>query len=273
MNRSLDAVTGSIATLNARRFRERFERELAANRFVLFVQSIVPVATGADAGYREILIRYKDEERNMQSPGTFLLVLEEQGLMPLLDRWIVSRVLKWIRQRDPGLDAGHLPRCSVNLSASTLQDHSAFAGYVQQEMRGLAGVREPLSFEVSVTDILSHSKDLARLAPALRSCGCTFSLSNYEGDDRSFDLARSLGFSIVKFDGSVLARLADDALARTRLETLARRCAGYGLGTVATHVESPETLPILESLGVDYAQGFGVDRPRLLAFRDSSGID
>ena len=68
--------------------RDRLIRDLKDEKFVLYFQSIVPVAVAApdNALYREILIRFKEEEQGMMPPGTFLPILEQQGLMPLLDR-------------------------------------------------------------------------------------------------------------------------------------------------------------------------------------------
>ncbi|MEO7744296.1 MAG: EAL domain-containing protein [Usitatibacter sp.] len=245
---------------------QRFARDLDANMFVLFSQAIVPLAEGRDAGYREILIRFKDEERNMQSPGMFLPLLEEQGLMPQLDRWIVSRVLAWIREIELNLGARSAPRCSVNLAADTIRDESAFAGYVLEEIRRKAGAAEALSFEIASSELLAHPKEIARLVPALRAAGCTFAISNHDGAERPFDLARSLGFTIVKFDGSLAYRIAFDDDAREKLKALNYLCREYGMRTVCMQVENQETLEVLRTMEVDYAQGFGVEHPKLLPY-------
>lgn len=254
----------ALALLSRKRIHQRFARDLDANMFILFFQAIVPLGEGLDAGYREILIRFEDEERKMQSPGMFLPLLEEEGLMPQLDRWIVSRVLGWIRELELNLGAPSAPRCSVNLAADTIRDESAFAGYVLEEIRRKAGTAKALSFEIRASELLAHPKEIARLVPPLRAAGCTFAISNHDGADRPFDLARSLGFTIVKFDGSLASRIAFDDDARKRLEALNRLCHEYGMRTVGMQVENRETLDVLRTMGADYAQGFGIEHPRPL---------
>ena len=255
----------ALALLASKRIREQFARDLAANVFVLFSQSILALAEPADKGYREILIRFKDEERNMQAPGMFLPLLEDEGLMPQLDRWIVARVLKWVRELDPELAGRRAHRCSVNLAPDTIRDESAFVGFVQEQIRLKAGSAQVLSFEIRLSELLAFPKELARLMPPLRAAGCSFALSNYDGAERPFDLARSLGFTIIKFDGSLVMRIATDADAREKLKGLIQNCRGYGMRTVGMQVENEKTLEVLRRLECDFAQGFGIERPRPLA--------
>jgi len=100
----------------------------------------------------------------------------------------------------------------------------------------------------------------------LRSVGCSFALSGYSGDEKTFELARSLGFAVVKIDGSLLQGLAGDPKARERLHALSRRCQEYDIRTVCMQVEDNEILEILRGMEVDYAQGFGIERPRVLEY-------
>jgi EAL domain-containing protein (putative c-di-GMP-specific phosphodiesterase class I) len=257
------STNAAVALLASRRVEERFTKDLEGNRFVLFFQSIVPLASKETSGYREILIRFREEEQNMQSPGMFFPLLEEQGLLPMLDRWIVSRVLKWIRETEAKLGAEGVPRCSVNLSSDTLRDGSAFGGYVAEEIRKSAGRAPALSFEIVESDAIANASSLTKLMPALRSMGCSFALSGYTGNEKTFELATSLGFAFIKIDGSLLYGLADPK-ARERLNAINQQCHGYGLQTVCMQVEDGETLEILREMEVDFAQGFGVERPRPL---------
>jgi EAL domain-containing protein (putative c-di-GMP-specific phosphodiesterase class I) len=152
----------------------------------------------------------------------------------------------------------------VNLAADTLRDESAFVGYVLDEIRKSGGRAEALSFEILESDALLNRSSLTRLMLPLRSAGCSFALSGHAGNDKAFELAVSLGFSFIKIDGSMLRGLVTDAQALERLTAVNRRCREYGISTVCMQVEDGETLEILRGLGVDYAQGFGVEPPRRL---------
>jgi EAL domain-containing protein (putative c-di-GMP-specific phosphodiesterase class I) len=261
----------AVASLAAKRVREQFLKDLELNRFILFSQTIAPVCSRERGDYREVLIRFKEEERNLQSPGMFLPLLEEQGLMPLLDRWIVARVLKGLREIEAE-GRGRAPRFSVNLCADTLRDESTFSGYALEQIRNTVERAEALTLEILVSDALANPRSLARLMLPLRSVGCSFALSGFAGDDEpAFELARSLGFAFLKIDGSMLTGISVNPKAREALFAISRRCHEYGIQTICMRVETPQALEVLRGIDVDYAQGFGIERPRLLEFRSKTG--
>ena len=81
-----------------------FDREAAAayltsaltrDRFLLYCQPIVQVeAPDAERHFFEVLVRFRDEEEGLLPPGSFIPVLQDAGLMPLLDRWVVSTTIR-----------------------------------------------------------------------------------------------------------------------------------------------------------------------------------
>src|SRR5712691_7943769 len=100
--------------------RSGFIAQLKEENFVLFFQSIMPAdPSGAQKPFREILVRYKEEEEDLLPPGSFLPLLEEEGLMHILDRWVVGRLLRW--GRDLHVSGRRMPHCSVNLSIDTIR--------------------------------------------------------------------------------------------------------------------------------------------------------
>ena len=254
-----------------RRIGERLIKDLDANKFFLHYQSILPVApSNADTGYREMLVRFKEEEQYMLPPGTFLPVLEEQGLMPLLDRWVVSRALKWMRHVDAHPGSRSAPRCGVNQHTDTICRDRNFGDYVLKELREAWVRAESLLFEIHVADAMADSQSLARLMIPLRSAGCRFALSDVTDDESAFELAESLDFAFIKIDGCMLSGLSGDPKVRERLDAINRRCHELGMRTVCMQVEATETLETLRGIEIDYVQGFGIERPRLLDFGENS---
>ena len=102
-----------------------FDREAAAaylisaltrDRFVLYCQPIVRVeAPQAEQRFFEVLVRFRDEEEGLLPPGSFIPVLQEAGLMPLLDRWVVATAIRKLRSaRQSG---GAMPRFGGQVDA------------------------------------------------------------------------------------------------------------------------------------------------------------
>jgi EAL domain-containing protein (putative c-di-GMP-specific phosphodiesterase class I) len=248
---------------NADQFRAKFVSQLKEDNFVLYFQPIAPSASpGADGSFREILVRYREEEAGLLPPGSFLPILEDQGLLPLLDRWVVSKLLKW--GRDLQAAGKRMPQCSVNLSIDTVRRDQAFGDYVVKGLEKSGVSPASLTFEIMTTDALAQTAAVARMIPPLRAAGVTFALSWFAGEESALELAPALGISYIKLDGSLAAHIATDVKQRERLAILVQRCRKIGVRTVCMLVESPETLAHLRAIHVDFVQGFGIAKPRPL---------
>jgi EAL domain-containing protein (putative c-di-GMP-specific phosphodiesterase class I) len=259
------SVTGGLNI--GEQIRDRLVQDLKDEKFVLFFQSIVPVAVAAapdNALYREILIRFKEEERDLMPPGTFLPVLEQQGLMPLLDRWVTGRVLNWVKSLHSAGTPRYAPRCSINVSGDTIRRDAAFGQFVQQSVARAGVPAASVSFEIGIEALMSAPQAATRLASSLRAAGCGVAFSGFAGEAPVLDIARSLAGASVKIDGSLVYPVSRDRAAATRLQELQQRCRSSGVQTICTQVEDAPTLEILRRIQVDYAQGFGIDRPRPL---------
>jgi EAL domain-containing protein (putative c-di-GMP-specific phosphodiesterase class I) len=244
--------------------RDRLIRDLKDEKFVLYFQSIVPVAVDVPGKslHREILIRFKEEEQGLMPPGTFLPILEQQGLMHLLDRWVTGRVLKWVKSlHSPGTPR-YAPRCSVNLSSDTIHRDAAFGEFVQQSVARAGVPAASLALEIATADVIRAPESVTRLVSSLRAAGCGVAFSGFAGEAPVLEMARSLGVASVKIDGSLVYPVSRDSAAAARLQGIQRSCRSLGIQTICTQVEDPRTLEILRRIRVDYAQGFGIDRPR-----------
>lgn len=240
---------------------KRLVEALNSNQFILYCQPIVRLRPAPPEGrYIEILVRFLEEEQKLLPPGTFLPLLQEAGLMPLLDRWVVREVLKWLRQQRDNAPNRALPRCSVNLSASALCDRQ-LAAFVQQELIASTVAPDKLSFEFSMTDIRAQRQSFIDLASRLKPLNCSLAVSGFGIGATSLPGLHRLGVRIVKIDGGLVRNLVRKPAALEKLRTITDACIGLGLHSVAEMVEEQETVDILRDAGVDYAQGFGIGLP------------
>lgn len=248
--------------LTAKRLMEAFN----SNQFVLYCQPIVRLRPNLSGPrYLEILVRFLEEEQLLLPPGTFLPVLDEAGLMPLLDRWVVREVLKWLRVQQEVAPNHALPRCGINLSGSVLRDRQ-FPAYVKHELIVSGMSPERLSFEFSMDDIRGQRQPFIDTAGLLKPLNCPIAVSGFGvGGAASLVGLSRLGVRIIKIDGGLVRMLGRKPAALQKLRNITRACAELGLLTVAEMVEDPATIGILREHGVDHAQGFGIGMPVPLA--------
>ena len=244
---------------------DRLVAALRKDEFILFRQAIVPLMPmGGERSFQEILIRFKEEETKLLPPGTFLLLLEEYGLMPFLDRWVVSRIAKWLRVGRGIKPDWEVPRNSINLSSQTLHDPS-FAEFTRKHIQAAGLPEETLCFEILWEDAVQHAESLVRLAAQLKPAGCCFTIARFEGVQGSFELLKALGPDFIKISPRVVRNIDQVPSSAATAEAIHRKCRSLGIRTIAEHVESGQVLAQLRRMGVDYAQGFGILPPQPLA--------
>lgn len=240
---------------------DKFITALKRDQFVLYAQPIMPMQSVAGAaGYQEILIRYLEEEEKLLHPGGFIPILESLKLMPMLDRWVVNRVLRWIREkRRVGKDWSP-PCCSINLSADSIVDPE-FPGYVKELLQAGAIPPDRLSFEIAETDARAHLMALGSMTQELRPLGCTFALTNFTGEEVSAKWLQMLGVGLAKIASGTIDGIDRDNVLFAKANAIHLACRELGVRTIGVFVERPETLEKLKVIGMDYAQGYGIARP------------
>ncbi len=243
---------------------ERLVAALRDDEFILYRQQIDCIADELDGRpNHEILVRLREEEQKHMPPGMFIPVLEELHLMPMLDRWVVAAVLRWMRDRRAVEADWPLPRNSLNLAADTLADER-FAGYVHKHLEGSKFPGWTLSFEILCADAIRHPQHVQRIMSELRAFGCTFSLAGFSGDHISLVVLEAVRPDFVKIEGSLASHMDQDLDIYTRVEMIFRKCLDMNIRTIAEHVEDRGALLKLREIGVNYAQGFFIGHPEPL---------
>ena len=229
---------------------ERLLSALKQDEFVLYVQRIVPLLSNPeDKGFLEVFVRFGEEDAMLLPPGSFFPLLEESGMLPYLDRWVVNRLARWVRSARKLLPDWETPRHNVNLSQETLVDPE-FPQYVLQyvEKSYLAGGE--LGFEVPCEYALAGQEALLRLIKVLRPHGCTLTLSAFDGSESGLALLKATRPDFVKINTSTVDP--------TRIAELNRTCHALGAKTIAEYVENERVVEHLRSIKVDFVQGFGI---------------
>ena len=244
---------------------ERLVSALRQDEFILLRQPIVPLKPiGGERALQEILIRFAEEEAKLLPPGTFLPLLEEYGLMPVVDRWVVSRIARWVCVAR-GIKADwEVPRNGINLSEQTLRDPN-FADFMRKHMHRAALPLETICFEIIWNDAVEHCDALLRLIAQLRPAGCCFTVARFEGVEGSFELLKTLAPEFVKIGPSVVRNIEHVSTGAEAALAIHRKCRGLGIRTIAEHVESGQVLVQLRRMGIDYAQGYGILPPQPLS--------
>jgi len=252
---SSDVETMSLDMGWSRRIKQAIEKD----HFVLALQSIVNTSNLKLESY-EVLIRMRDENGNIIMPFAFLPTAERFGLAVEIDTWVIKNSIKYlsqIRQRYPGI------RFSVNLSAQslTVPEIPKLISRLLTEYKLSANA---LTFEVTETSAIADMNTAVILLSDLQQLGCKTSLDDFGSGMSSFAYLRELPVDIVKIDGSFIKNITNSPVDQAILKAMNDIAHALGKQTVAEFVEEETHLELLKVFGVDFAQGYYIDKPKLI---------
>jgi len=238
----------------------RINSALAENRFVLYHQTYLQLNDAlASSRHLEVLIRMIDEEGNLIQPGSFLPAAERYNLMPAIDRWVVSAVFSGYRalvaQR-----GGEPLTCAINLSGTSL-NAEGFLEFVRQQAQDHALPKHSICFEITESAAINNLGKAAEFMAECRSLGFLFALDDFGTGTSSFAYLKSLPVDYLKIDGGFVKNMDRDAVDKAMTETINRIGHIMGIKTIAEYAENDAIIEELRTIGVDYAQGYGVCKP------------
>jgi EAL domain-containing protein (putative c-di-GMP-specific phosphodiesterase class I) len=238
----------------------RINRALEEDRFELFFQPIVPIDPAVNAWpHYELLLRLRDERGEIVAPSAFIPAAERYNLMPMLDRWVISRTLGTLAYRgDPDSDPYML---SINLSGTTLND-ARFLDFLLGELTAAAIPPAALCFEITETAAIANLDKVVAFMRALKARGCRFSLDDFGTGLSSLTYLKTLPVDYVKIDGHFVRNVTRDPADECVVESIARIARAFNIQAVAERVESRDVMKRLGELGVGFAQGFFVAVPQ-----------
>ena len=98
---------------------------------------------------------------------------------------------------------------------------------------------------------------------SLRAIGCRFSLDDFGSGLSSFAYLKNLEVDFLKIDGMFIKSIVSNKIDRAMVESINNVGHVMGLHTIGEFAENQDIINILNEIGVDYAQGYGVAMPVL----------
>jgi diguanylate cyclase (GGDEF)-like protein len=236
----------------------RLTRAMEEDRFLLYCQPIVPLKSCDDKRrYFEILLRKIDVNGRIYLPMAFIPAAERYLLMNSVDRWVIRNTFAAYRQLMDDADGEIDCIFTINLSGVSLSDKSLL-GYIREQLTIHAVPPEAICFEITETSAIVNMSNTLDLMNALKSIGCRFMLDDFGSGMSSFAYLKNLPVDFLKIDGTFVRDIATNPVDLAMVQSIHGIAKAMKIKTIAEFVESASVLPILESIGVQYAQGFHV---------------
>ncbi|MCW8919716.1 MAG: EAL domain-containing protein [Gammaproteobacteria bacterium] len=239
---------------------ERLQTALQDDNFTLYCQSIVAINPLREQLHLcELQLRFKDEQGQSIPPMAFIPAAERHNLMPAIDRWVLRHACQLIRL----IDDPTAIYC-INLSLQTVNDEQ-FLPAVKQLLQSHHVEPQQICFEITESYAISDLQKIGDFVRQLREMGCRSALDDVGRSIGSYDYLKNLPVDFIKIDGHLIGAVVHSTISSVQVKAITQIAHLLGICVIAEMVEDHHTLQLLGGLGINYAQGFGIAKPRPIA--------
>lgn len=243
----------------------RIHSSLQEDGFILYYQPIEPLMGGKQPSKIEVLLRMKDGDNPVIQPGEFIPIAERYNIISAIDRWVIDKAFsihaRLTKAKHPLAEAIF----SVNLSGGSLLDDNIVSYIMEKALEHGVSPRQ-FCFELTESSAILNLASASHLITGLKEKGFSFALDDFGSGFSSFSYLKNLPVDFVKIDGSFIRNMDRDPVDYTMVQAISSMCRILGLKTVGEFAENDSIIRMLGEIGVDYAQGYGIARPK--AFPD-----
>lgn len=236
----------------------QLHRAILNNEFVLHYQPKVAAVSGKLLGL-EALIRWNSPERGMVSPGEFIPVLEETGLILEVGRWVLQQAAAdyrhWV---ETGLNPVPI---AVNISAIQLRQE----GFVDVILDAVSTDTwgKPAAIDLEITESVLM-EDISRTIPSLqklKDAGFHIAIDDFGTGYSSFSYLTKIPLDTIKIDRSFVKDMTAHPGQETIVSTIIVLAHALNLKVIAEGVETLDQRARLLSMGCDEIQGYLCGKP------------
>ncbi|NBC34317.1 MAG: EAL domain-containing protein [Alphaproteobacteria bacterium] len=237
--------------------RHDLAKALRAGEFFLNFQPQIDLATGQVSGL-EALARWRSPTRGFVSPGEFIPVAEESGLIVDLGAWVIDEVCRqlacWQRQGITGL------RVAINISTVQVR-HGQLLTDVEDSVTRHNLSAASLEFELTESVLLNQSTQAARELTSLHAMGINWAVDDFGTGYSSLEYLRTFPIDKLKIDRSFVSGMIDDDNDLAIVRSVIGLAKNLNLRVIAEGVETPEQVARLREFGCDEIQGYVFSPP------------
>jgi diguanylate cyclase (GGDEF)-like protein/PAS domain S-box-containing protein len=238
---------------------------ISKKRFVLYKQPIVSIAGNErKLHHYEILIRMLGENNEIIPPNDFIPAAEQFGLMQLVDRHVITKVVDYIkinRNKEKTFSF------AINLSGASIIDEM-FSNFLDNIIKRETILPSDIHFEITETAAISNLGVARKFIDHFHQLGFSFALDDFGSGMSSFGYLKNLPLDYIKIDGQFIKEIIGNETDFAMVSSINYLGHMMGLKCIAEFVENDEIMVILDKIGVDYAQGYGIERPTPLFEED-----
>ncbi len=222
----------------------------------LVYQPIVSLRTGATVAF-EALLRWQNTTLGAVSPGLFVPLAEETGLIQEIGEWVLDQAIADLASWDPSPGL----RLAVNVSSRQLRNPRRFLRAMEVALYKHGVQPSQLELEITERLLLEELPDTALALRELDACGVRLSIDDFGTGYSSLGYLKRFPVDVLKIDRSFVNGVLKDSSDAALVRAILALAQALHLSVVAEGVESPAQAEFLHTNGCPCGQGFWFSRP------------
>lgn len=249
-------------SLNARalerlQLEESLRTALVREEFELYYQPQVDLKTEQISSV-EALIRWNHPTLGMVSPGEFIPIAEETGLIIDIGEWVMKTACV---QAKSWIDQG-LPPCRMSINLSSVQfKRSALTETIKDIIEETGLPPQYLELELTESSVMTDVEQNILRLRQLKQMGIKIAIDDFGTGYSSLSYLKKFPIDTLKIDRSFVADLADNKEDEAIVKAIMALANTMNLGVIAEGVESQKQLAILKQYECELIQGYLFSRP------------
>ncbi len=240
--------------------RMNLEKEMRAaiqnNEFTLYYQPQIDLASGKVVA-AEALARWFKNDGTLVSPGEFIPLAEELGLIIPLTEQLIYKALE---QAEIWHNQNIQCHLCLNLSARHLH-HYDLINFMKEAFEKYPFIKNNFEFEITETVLMDDISKALTLLNQLKSLGITLALDDFGTGYSSLKYLHQLPIQKLKIDRSFVWEIGKKSQSETIIEAILSMSKTLNLTTVIEGVETKEQLDFVKNRNADSVQGFYFTKP------------
>ncbi|RUM64906.1 MAG: hypothetical protein DSZ05_06880 [Sulfurospirillum sp.] len=238
---------------------ERFLHNIKINKMVKeaisdhrvepFFQPIFNIETNQVEKY-ESLMRIRREDNSYATPGEFLDIAKTSKMYTELSRAMIKKCFEQ-------LEKVHYP-ITINISIEDILEPRVAQFILRNLKRQKFG--NYITFEIVESESISNEIKVKNFIKKVKSYGCQIAIDDFGSGFSNFGQLLSLDADYIKIDGSLIKDITRNKDSEIMTRTIISMAKELNMKTVAEFVSSQAIFDKVKSMGVDYAQGYFIDR-------------
>ncbi|WP_420547074.1 EAL domain-containing protein [Curvivirga sp.] len=221
-----------------------------------------------DVVYQPIVDLYMEEPHHLEaltrvtglsSPQSFITFTEEVGLIEDFDLALAQKVLDDL---DNHAKSGWRPKVAINISARSMSSKIFLDGF-KEVLKPFENVKKQLMLELTETVAVSNFEKLNKTLQDFRAQGIEVCLDDVGAGSTSFQSLYDLQVDYLKIDGKFVREAAENPRDMAMLKSIIKNGKQLGCKLIAEQIEDPDQARLMESLEIDFGQGYLYGRPTM----------